>query len=447
MIGYRRLFFRIIYGSIYFLLYVVLIGLLLITPGDAIERSIVNKQTYNIWILTVIYVATVLTVCFGYILRLYVNKTALASIPKAWIPIEKSDVNENVYKMIGAGLNRSASIAFAARPRVKTPDEMDDEEEQRSDHQVRTNLASWMPESTAQELGVTSLPRHRAVWGEIEHYGWASPNSPDLPNLQYTTILFELPNLIEAKALTLAPLDPTSQTEPPMLDQDAVALLQRPLNMTLRAYLEHLASLGIITMHNSTIDFLTRYEFARFSTQAISNTHFRELMHLFAEILRGMSPLDLELVASIGEEQEEGEEEGVHGNWAPSESDIDNDAPARTNTCTPRSNLSRPGTASTEGSVRRHLQQRNSSVNAWSQYRTAPNTPGSRRTGDMISRQSSSNSFAQTRRPYPASQPSSSSLRSKMSEGSSSVIRLATHEDAGDLPYVLSLRDTTGSWF
>lgn len=414
---YRPIFFRVVYGSIYFLFYLVLVGLLLITPADAIERSLRNGQNYNVLIVTISYVVTVVIVCFVYVLRLYINKTALAAIPKAWVPIEKGDVKDAVYKMIGAGLGRSAVIAYEARPRV---DAAGREQE----------LALEKTKTAAEELGI-ALPPHRAVWGEIEHCGWASPNSPDLPNLQYSTVLSELPNLIEAKALTMAPADHTSPSDPPVLDPEAAGLLQRMPNMGLREYVDHLADVGVVDTDKTTADFLVQYEHARFSNRPISNAQFRELMHLFAEMLRAMQPLDL---GALG---------GKDDDWAPSESDIDNDAPRDTNPPSPRSSISRAETTSTHGSVRPPA-MRNPSTHAWS-FRTAPNTPGSRRTG-ALSRRSSNNSFAQSRRPYPVSQPSGSSLRSKLSSNDSgSVIRLATREDPEALPYVLNLQATTGS--
>ncbi|KND94550.1 hypothetical protein TOPH_01305 [Tolypocladium ophioglossoides CBS 100239] len=423
---YRRIFFRVVYGSIYFLFYLILVGLLLITPGDAIERSLQNGQNYNVLIVTISYVVTVVIVCFVYVLRLYINKTALAAIPKAWVPVEKGDVKDAVHKMIGAGLNRSAAIAYEARPRVDAWGR--EREPGRAEPQARVALKKM--ETAADEFGIT-LPPHRAAWGEIEHCGWASPNSPDLPNLQYSTVLSELPNLIEAKALTMAPADQTSPSDPPMLDPEATGLLQRMPNMGLRDYVDYLADTGVINTDKTMADFLSQYEHARFSNRPISDARFRELMHLFAEMLRAMQPLDL------------GAPGGKDDDWAPSESDIDNDAPRDTNPPSPHSSISRAETASTHGSVRRPV-MRNSSAHAWS-FRTAPNTPGSRRTG-MLSRKSSNNSFAQSRRPYPVSQPSSSSLRSKASSSDSgSVIRLATREDPETLPYVLNLRATTGS--
>ncbi|KFG81764.1 hypothetical protein MANI_009773 [Metarhizium anisopliae] len=433
----RRLFSRFLYGSVYILLYLVLLGLLLITPGDAIERSISNGQNYNVLIVTISYVVTVVIVVFIYVLRLYTTKTAIAAIPKTWAPIDKGDVKDIVYKMIHGGLNRSAAIAFAARPReqIGSDDVLGGNESGEAGARPVGGLKKT--KTVAEDLDLP-LPPERPVWGEIEHYGWASPNSPDLRNLQYSSVFSELPNLIEAKALTMAPIEEQGLgADPPMMDADAAELLQRTANMTMREYIHHLASLGVIIVDETASQFLAQYEYARFSNRPISNEQFRSLMHLFAEILRGVQPLDLGFLNSP--------EDASYG-WGPSESDIDNDAPLDTNPPSPRSSISRAGTTSTHNSVRRPP-LRTHSAQARS-FRSAPTTPGSRTA--VLSHKSSEHSFAQTRRQYPVSQPSSSSLRSKAasavsSSDSGSVIRLATREDDEQLPYVLNLRPTTGS--
>jgi hypothetical protein len=438
---YKRAFFRFIYGSVYVILYLVLVGLLLITPGDAIERSLSNGQNYNVLIVTISYVVTVVIVVFVYVLRLYITKTAIAAIPKTWVPVDKGDVKDAVYRMIQGGLSRSAAIACAAQPREPTDlnDGHDGSDSGRAKARVDERLKRQ--KTAAEDMGAL-LTLKRPVWGEIEHCGWASPTLPDLRNVQYSSVLSELPNLIEAKALTMAP---TEQQDPgeadgPVINPEAAELLQRPANMTMRQYIDHLGRVGVISMDDDTASqFLLQYEHARFSNRPLSNQQFRDLMHLFAEMLRGMRQLDLNVLDSL--------EDASYG-WAASESDIDNDAPLDTNPPSPRSSISRVPTTSTHGSTRRRYAG-TPSAHAWS-FRTAPNTPGSKRTG-MLSRKSSENSFAQTRRQYPVSQPSTSSLRSKAASAASndwgSVIRLATREEAaeGQLPYILNLRPTVSN--
>lgn len=448
----RRIVQRILYRSVYILFYLILIGLLLITPGDIIQRSIQNNQRYDILVLALVYATTLLIIAFVYATRLYVNKTALSAIPKSWVPVDKGDVKARVYKMICAGLNRSAAITFLSRPRDRS---VADENASRENLFAQPRPPLKTARTVGLELGVI-LPAKGTNWAGIEQPGWASPNSPDLPSLQYSTVLSELPNLIEAKALTLAPKDRTTTTLDPeqaQLDPDVVALLQRDPTMSLRTYLNTLAELGMMETEEQTADFLTQYENARFSTRALTNGEFRSLMHVFAELLRTMR------APNLGDDT-------PTARRPPAESNHDSDAPLGSRPTTPSSHISRPATSDSDSSAavppgRLPLPRRNSSFNAWSQYATAPNTPGSRHTGGGLSRKRSGNSLAtvatatrrggtplsMTRRlqegpPLLASQRSDASLRSSGSESSRSVIRLATREDASALPYVLSLRPT-----
>ncbi|KJZ80160.1 hypothetical protein HIM_00010 [Hirsutella minnesotensis 3608] len=413
----RRMLSRVVYGSAYLLLYALLVGLLLITPSDAIERSLRNGQNNNVWIVIITVVVTVVIVIFVYVFRLYINKTALASIPKSWVPIEKGDVKDAVYKVIASGLGRSALIAYHARPRVE-----DNGAERRQRNGTKATRTA------VPELGVT-LPPPRAVWGDIEHYGWASPLSPDMPNLEYGSVLSELPNLIEGKALALAPASRMAPPDPLMLDPEAVALLQRSPNMGMRSYINHLTDLEVVPRNKTTADFVSLYEYARFSDRPVSNARFREIMHLFAELLRAMQPIDFR---------------ALDGEWtAPSESDIDNDAPMNSNPPSPRSSLLRVNTSSTHASIRDS--GRRSSAPGWG-FPATPMRPTSRQAAGPSRLPSSSSSIARSRRRFPVHQSSSSSLRSKASSSEAgSVIRLATHEDPEALPYVLNLRPTVGS--
>ncbi|KAK3387723.1 hypothetical protein B0H63DRAFT_470790 [Podospora didyma] len=453
--------FRIIYHFFYYFLYLVLLVFLLVTPADLINQAIKRKQSSNILVIAICYLVTVIIICFIYATRLYINRSVLASIPKSWIPIEKDDVNSDVRQMIVEGISRSAAIAFEARPRVPSVfpiQQLQQQQQQqqgsnigREEKEAPTGTekwSSWRPKLwksvvSDDSVGINIPPRHRAVWGDIEHLGWAPPTSLDLPNLQYDTVVLELPNLIEAKALTLAPPDPESQADPPALDPEAVALLQRPDSMGLREYLTHLTEVGVLAPLPMNNEFIAKYEGARFSARPISNEQFRALMHLFAEILRNMYPLSPAVLAQYDDDDDSS------SGLAPSESDIDNDAPRRGTSSSASSStaqsvrgprrspdggsLPRGVSSSTasSGLLRPAMQMRNSSANTW-QYRTAPTTPKSRHTG--LSRASSPDSFAQTRRPYPVSQTSTVSLRSS---AGGSVIRLAGSEDDTDLPYVL----------
>lgn len=423
-----RLLFRILYRSIYSLLYIILGGLLLITPGNAIERSLRNNQQYNVWIIAICYIVAVTFVCFTYAWRLYVNKTVLNSIPKTYMPIDKHDVSKAVHRMIHTGLNRSAVIAVEARPRARAEEGLQEVNGARR----RSNLGFRKSKTIAEDLGIV-LPTHGAVWGEVEHRGWSSPNHADLPNVEYTTVLLELPNLIEAKAISLAPPDQLSQSEPPVPDADAVDLLSRTADMDLRDYVGQLSGLGVLRMDDTVANFVALYEYGRFSTRPMSNLCFRELMRLFAELLRAVRPLDPEaLDASI---------QARFGDCASLSS-----SPNR-GRGQGQSQPSGLDGSQSQGSANRRGRGGEPSVRTWaSSYHTALNDSG----GKCVSSRASNGSFAQTRRPYPACPASSASLRSKSSwasmgtAGSSSVIRLATGDSNGSLPYVLLPEESGG---
>lgn len=477
-----HLLWRIFYHSLYYFLSLILLLLLCVTPADSIRQSYLNQQRFHILIIIISLSVTVAAVICIYFFRLYVTRTALAAIPKLWVPIEKGDVRKSVRKMIVASLSRSAAIAFESRPRIptdtrpmtaSTEEKAEGEGENEKDVPVAKKtlriFALKKATTTEEKMGI-ELPPHKAVWGEIEHYGWASPTSPDLPNLQYSTVIQELPNLIEGKALTLAPPAPESGPEQHILDPEAISLLQRPDNLGLRQYLAQLTELGVLPATRTTADFINSYEYARYSTRPISNASFRELMHLFAEILRNMQPLD---PAVLG-----GFDEAGAGTSIATESDIDNDGP-RESPSTPRSRVSADpslrrqyssaaastktssssgsgGSANSNGSQVVHRRRlpgpvRNSSQGTWAgTYRTAPTTPKSRRavatpspSSSSSSLRSAANSFAQTRRPYAPRSVSGSGSASKSSIGSAgsggSVIRLNEAASPGELPYVLTL--------
>ncbi|RYP69048.1 hypothetical protein DL770_008326 [Monosporascus sp. CRB-9-2] len=531
-----RLLGRITYTSIYVFLCFVLTLLLLIVPADIVRQVLKHTfQQANVLVLAIVYMFTLIVVTFVYVLRLYTTRAVLASIsvPRPRIPVfEKGDgvkVNADVRAVIRAGLSRSAAIAWAARPKVipreagaeglETVVESDhaageisrDDEprrngaEDRNDNRktsclrlfscFRSNKKKKQEKkiTTAEDQMGIALPPVRPVWGHIEHDGWESPDSPDLPNLQYSTVLAELPNLIEAKAVSLAPpLDAESTStsnnlpQTQTLDPEAVMLLQRALNMSMRDYVGHLTGLGVLPSDDGdnpeqqqqvVSEFLDVYERARFSTRPMSRAHFRNLMHLFAEVLRAMRPPQPEVLYGHGFQDEADDDAAGRSYYndydrasansislSQSESDgqhIDDDAPRDGTPTTPAhsiasgslirldsrssSNSARSSNASAHSQMRRRqpphphslrpphnshrdsiyshsYRDRNSSANTGHRYRTAPTTPLSRRQfggGGRTSEESSESldAFARrTGRPYYAagSPPSSSaSLRSR----------------------------------
>ena len=440
-----RLLFRIFYTTFFTILNIVLLALLLITPADAIRQALNNDQLYNVFVIAGCYLLTVLLAILIYASRLYTNKSVLQGIPKTWIPIEKGEVSKSVRKMIEASLRRSAAIAWDSRPRIASqpttivnePDTRDavaiisaaePEPVEKGKKRERSFLHRQRTDTEKDEHTV-AIPPYQPVWGDIAHNGWSPPTSPDFPNLQYTTVIMELAHLIEARAVSMAPADPESTSNPPMPDLRAVDVLQRPAAMGLRDYIGHLTSVGVLS--SPTTDFLATYEQARFSPQPLAEPEFRQLMAQFADLLRNIQPLSSTILASLDID--------------PLESDIDDDVSSAS---TPRSrslvSAHTPSTRSgSEGTIRTAPSRRVGTGNSPTkrpEFSTAPETPRSRKSKisqkqPAISRSSSMNSFAQSRRPYNGSSgDSSESLRSS-SQGS--VIRLSSTNESGQLPYTL----------
>jgi len=445
-----RLLFKIFYNTFYTFLYIVLLGLLIITPADAIRQALANRQLYNVFMVAGTYLLTLLLAALIYASRIYTNRSVVAAIPKTWIPVEKGDVGKSVRKMILDGLNRSAIIAWDSRPRVSKgePVLVVSEPEARDSiakplhsqekPRKRQKFLRKIRTSAVPDQPTVAIPMQSPVWGGIEHPGWSSPFTPDLANLQYITVIQELPHLIEAKAVSLAPSDPNSNTSAPTPDLRAIELLQRPATMGLRDYITQLISLGVLPAVSPASTFLSAYEHARFSSDTLTESDFRELMRLFADILRIMTSLDPTILDNLD----------VATPSIDAETDIDDDASSKSTPVTPRSRSlmsdsasSRSGSGS-EGTIRtapsRRLATNGTSTGRSPSkgFSTAPATPRSRKERSGLPRTASGNSFAQTRGMY---QPSSSDSLSSRSVSAESVIKLTPSSDRAELPYTLTL--------
>ncbi|KAG9239530.1 hypothetical protein BJ875DRAFT_501380 [Amylocarpus encephaloides] len=338
--------------------------------------------------------------------------------------------------MIVASLSRSAAIAWDSRPRVShQPATVVSEPDNRESiakpqatepHDKKGGFLHKRLTKPEKHEETAVIPPPRPVWGDICHDGWASPTSPDLPNLQYTTVILELPHLIEARAVSLAPTDPESSSDQPMPDMRVVQLLQRPASMGLRDYLAHLTGLNIIISPFTAAEFVDAYEYARFGTRALSEYRFRDLMKQLAELLRSMVALDPTMLLDFDVQPE---------------SDIDDDATSSPTPITPRSRslassrsvISRTGS---EGTIRTTASRRVPTAGLGRpEFSTAPATPRSRR--KPTSRSPSANSFAQSRVPYQGCSSSSNESLRSISQGS--VIKLNMTNDEGSLPYTLNL--------
>lgn len=286
--------FRIFYSTAFTVFSLFLAALLLITPIDQIYQAFRHEQFYNIAIIAGVHLLTLLAAIFFYASRLFTNRSTLANIPRSWSPTEKGDVKKRVRLLVTENLKNSAIIAFKAHPR-----DLSGETTQPDEAENASN-----PDA---HRGTQAIP----VWGIISHPGWSSPSSPDLPNLHFDPVILELPNLIEAKAVSLVPADPLSipsptseMAEPPLPDPLAIELLQRPAAMGLRDYISHLASLGIIDPPELANDFCVLYEKARFSGLPVDETEFKTLMNIFAEILRGIKRLDPNVIDDLHAEED-----------------------------------------------------------------------------------------------------------------------------------------------
>jgi len=433
--------FRIFYLFAYLVLYIALVVLLVITPGDAIRQALNNRQLYNVFVIAGAYFVTGLLAVIIWASRLYTNRSVLQAIPKTWIPVEKGDVDKKVRKMIVGSLARSAAVAWDSRPRipqqiptvVSEPEARESvakpaETEAEKREKEKEGLLQKGHSQMEKEEHTITIPPARPVWGDISHPGWSSPLSPDLPDLQYTTVILELPHLIEARAVSLAPPDLESSIQPPLPDIRVVELLQRPTAMGLREYIGHLTTIGLITSPPIAAEFLAAYENARFSARPLNERQFRNLMAQFAELLQSMAALSPAVLASLDIETEESD---IDGDASSSSTPVTQRSRSLASTHSGRSHNSSEGTIRT---TRSHRAGNGSPSKRTEGYITAPATPRLKKIR-TTSRSSSMNSFAQTRPPYTGRVSSSSS--SIRSTGQGSVIRLSRTDEAGDLPYTL----------
>ncbi|MCJ1428993.1 hypothetical protein MMC29_006906 [Sticta canariensis] len=434
-------FFRIFYSTTFTVLTILLAGLVLITPVDQVYQAFHNRQIFNIFFIIGTHLLTLVVAIFIYASRLFTNRSVLAAIPKSGSPFEKGLVRgKRVRRLVAEHLKRSAVIAYKAHPRNLKDDQAT----------VTVGIDSARATSSAEDAtSQGAVP----VWGIVSHPGWSSPSSPDLPNLHYDPVILELPHLIEAKAVSLAPPDPlftpsspnieTQPSDPPLPDALAVELLQRPAAMGLRDYVSHLVSLAMIHPPTLGVSFLALYEKARFSGRPLDEVEFRALMHVFAEILRGMTVLSLDIVAELRaeEKEEEGkEEEDTWSDQIGDDSDAEGGDSLRTSATveyTPRPDVYASGSASSSVASSRPSSKSRPS----SRHHTF--SPSQRRTyyerNDKVRSLSPLERYSRRRRDDPVRRPSMASMWSLASSQRSggSVIHLSEARGALDLPYTI----------
>ena len=300
---FRIPFFRIFYSTTYTILYILVLVLLCVNPGVMIYTAFDQNAVQYVFEIGGVYVLTALLALFIYFSRLYSNRTVMAGVGKSWIPVEDGEVAKKVRKMIVRALERSAIIALESRPRDLSP----------TISSIRTNTTSSVATSNKtaqmnQTCGrILKIDPHHPPWGRVSHPGWSTPSVSDTslaPHIHFRTVIHELPNLIEAKAVSLAPVDPystptnsTAALRRP--DPAMVGILQRNPQSDVRAYLAQLSQLDLVNPPEAGERFLHQYDRARFSSEPLSETEFEDLIDAFAHLLEGMTALNPALVSQV----------------------------------------------------------------------------------------------------------------------------------------------------
>ncbi|KAL6247831.1 hypothetical protein RBB50_005179 [Rhinocladiella similis] len=462
----RQVVFRIFYSTSFTVVFLLVIVVISVTPADTLYESYKRRRLLDIFLMAGDYVVTALIASLIYASRIYTNRSVLKDIPKTFMPIEKEDLpGRRVHKLIQDCLERSAVIAYHARPRAS---------------RLERDAPTLGPATTTGSLGLTSTDETREpTWGKIEHPGWCSPAATEHPGLEYATVIDELIDLIEAKAVSLAPVDPLGEMGPdglPLPDSRIIDDLTRLETMGMRQYLRHLIEIGVVPDTSLTVAFLAAYERARFSSRPLSDDEFQSLMRMFAELLRKMAPVDLDMLdidsvysASVTASESEAASLIHH-------SQRKHDPRRRL------SNSTAPSAASTfseYGSVRRHPRppRRVSEDSAPSlssvdrkypdeeteddedrdsrSLRTAPTRATSARSRPRLTSRSRMVSARSRQNLSLRSTNSSGSLRSRRSDRSAlsprrtrtrssngSVIRLTRHDEHSDMPFMIRVPTT-----
>ena len=282
----RQILFRIFYSTSFTLGFIILTIFSAVTPADTIYESYKRNRLIDIFLIAGVYVFTALLAALIYASRIYTNRSVLKDIPKTFMPIEKEDLpGRRVHRLIQECLERSAVIAYQARPRSR-----------RIEHDtINAGMRMMALIKTKSGTDQTVEPS----WGTIAHPGWSSPASKELPGLEYATVVDELVDLVEAKAVSLAPIDPLLEPGPdgaPVPDPRVIEQIARSESMGMRTYLRYLMDIGGVPKNSLTVAFLAAYERARFSSEPISDDEFQALMRLFAELLRSMMPIEIDLL-------------------------------------------------------------------------------------------------------------------------------------------------------
>lgn len=284
----RQIVFRIFYSTSFTICFLLTVAFACAGPIDAFYQSYRRGRLVDMVILAGIYVLTGVLAIFLYASRLYTNRSILKDIPKSYMPVDKYELpGKRVWRLIEDCKSRSAVIAYQARPRARRI-------ENELPH-ARERINTLLRPGRSKEDQIFD-----PQWGKISHPGWSSPAAPETPNLAYATVVAELIDLVEARAVSLAPTQhrPTAATTTNseselFADPFIIESLRRPEEIGMRQYINQLIDLAVLEENSLSVAFLTLYERARFAPEPLSEDEFKTLMRMFAEILRNMRTLDV----------------------------------------------------------------------------------------------------------------------------------------------------------
>ena len=291
----RSILFRIFYSTTFTTLFLILIVIIGISPSDKLYESYRRNRLVDIFLDTGAYVIAALLALFLYASRLFTNRSILRDIPKNFMPIARTEVPRRaIYRLIEEYMARSAIIAYHAKPRARRIEV--------EVHNAGNRILALTKQAKEHhhEHHLTEHERELLAprWGEVKHPGWHNPAAKELTGLEYTSVLNELIDLVEAKAVSLASSDPLMtphEDGTPVTDPRALEYLTRPFTAGMRQYLADLMELGIVPDTDVTHRFVASHERARFGPSPLSEAEFETLMRLFAELLRSMTAPDAHL--------------------------------------------------------------------------------------------------------------------------------------------------------
>lgn len=280
----RRILFRIFYSTSFTIVFLLTVAFACAGPIDVFYQSYRRGRLIDMFMIAGVYILTGLLAGFLYASRIYTNRSGLKDIPKTYIPIDKAELPvKKVWRLIEDCKNRSAVIAYIAKPRSRRVE-------------VEVSYARARIDTLLRPEHSKRYRMFEPQWGTISHPGWSSPAAKETPSLEYSTVVAELTDLIEARAVSLAPVDPDAERDDQgiaIADEYIIEALRRPEEAGMRQYIAQLISLSVLEDNSLTVAFLTLYERARFAPNPLSEDEFNTLMRMFAEVLRAMKTLDI----------------------------------------------------------------------------------------------------------------------------------------------------------